>query len=148
MRQLTLLDSPESDNSDITSPVAIDAANYDWFYLSQLNTAQPVAVSGTVKNGQATVTVSSTKGLVAGMGVTGTGVPVGTKINTVETSNTESNSGQIVLSNPVNDTSVPINSSVTLNFGVWNWSNDAIFVDSYDSYYGTGFSNVATPRPR
>ena len=38
VRQLTLLDSPESIGTSV-----VDAANFDWFYLAQLNLVHPVA---------------------------------------------------------------------------------------------------------
>ena len=55
--QLTLLDSPEYGTKDAAeSPEAIDAANYDWFYLSQLkNIAQPGSPVSLVGSGQNTV---------------------------------------------------------------------------------------------
>jgi pimeloyl-ACP methyl ester carboxylesterase len=141
VRQLTLLDSPEYRVSTTTldkNPVAIDAANFDWFYLAQLNiAAPPITLSGTVVNivnGQTTLAVPSTTGLAPTMGVTGPGVPAGTTITGFGAM-----PDQIILSAAV---AVPSAAPKPIELGFWNWSKDAIFVDNYVSHYGTDYSNV------
>jgi pimeloyl-ACP methyl ester carboxylesterase len=59
--QLTLLDSPEDNGAEFSkvnplNPINIDAANFDWFYLAQLEIAQPGAPSVTVPAGTNPVT--------------------------------------------------------------------------------------------
>ncbi len=140
VRQLTLLDSPEDRVSTTDfdkNPVDIDAANFDWFYLAQLNiAAAPIALTGTVVkvvNGQTTVAVPNTTGLALDMGVTGPGVPAGTTIIGFGAM-----PNQIVLSAVV---AVPSGPPKPIDLGFWNWNKDAIFVDNYISHYGTDYSN-------
>ena len=45
--QLTLLDSPENNTKALINPVDYDAANFDWFYLAQLNIAPFTTTAGT-----------------------------------------------------------------------------------------------------
>ena len=144
VRQLTLFDSPEDngDHGSLLNPVNNDSANFDWFYLAQLNMPGRYALTGTVTNGQNTVTAPTIAGLSPGMGVTGAGVPAGTTIDTIVPSQK-----QVILSAPVNVSSSPTGASLTLNLGFWNWSNDAIFVDSYSSYFGTDFGNFVVNDP-
>jgi pimeloyl-ACP methyl ester carboxylesterase len=134
VRQLTLLDSPENNTTAIENPVKIDAANFDWSYLAQLNVTPPaIAKTGTVVhvgNHQTTMTVSNLTGLKRQMGVTGPGVPAGTTISSFGSGN------QIVLSAAVTD-----KSGASIPLGFWDWSNDAIFVDSYVSYFGSDYGN-------
>jgi hypothetical protein len=137
--QLTLLDSPEDTGAGDLSPlnpINLDAANFDWFYLSQLHvTPPPVARTGTVLsvvNGQTTISLSDTTGLAPQMGVTGPGVPAGTTILSIDPT-----SGQIVLSAPVQTLSGP---PAPISLGFWNWNNDSIFVDSYVSYFGSDYA--------
>ena len=80
VRQLTLLDSPESIGTSV-----VDAANFDWFYLAQLILVHPVALSGNVVSGTPGEVTGLTdfSGLSTGMGVTGPGIPAGTTIATI-----------------------------------------------------------------
>jgi pimeloyl-ACP methyl ester carboxylesterase len=140
VRQLTLLDSPEDDgggHGDPLNPINQDDANFDWFYLAQLNLAHPLAVDGTVVSGQPDeVTVPNTTALFAGMGVTGPGVPAGTTIKSL------GGGGLVVLSARLTGTS-----GAPISLGFWNWGNDAIFVDSYKSYFGQDYSNFVVNAP-
>jgi pimeloyl-ACP methyl ester carboxylesterase len=133
--QLTLLDSPEDTGAGHISPlnpINLDAANFDWFYLSQLHTTPaPNALTGTVANGQSTVSGVNTTSLFAGMGVTGPGVPAGTTI--LKFGQTP---GQIILSAPV---TIASKTPKPITLGFWNWNDDAIFVDSYVSYFGSDY---------
>jgi hypothetical protein len=135
VRQVTLLDSPEDNQAevDFTNPVYLDAANYDWYYLSQLQMPGRRAVTGTIVDSR-TITVSgpNTQYLVDGMGVTGPGIAAGTTISV--------NAGktQVTLSIPLSG-DVTAGSSIDLLF--WDWSNHAIFVDSYVSHFGADYNN-------
>jgi pimeloyl-ACP methyl ester carboxylesterase len=123
VRQLTLLDTPES-----TGTVTIGAANFDWFYLAQLQIAPPaLQLTGTVvpgNPGQVTG-LTNTSQLSVGMGVTGPGILPGTTIASIEP-----NQG-VVLS-----TKVTVGSVSGVDLGFWTWGTDNIFVDNYDSWFG------------
>jgi hypothetical protein len=87
------------------------------------------------------VTALNTTGLFPGMGVTGPGVPAGTTITSIGPT------GEVVLSRPVTAASVSPGASLSINLGFWNWANDAIFVDSYGSYFGQTFGNFNVSEP-
>jgi pimeloyl-ACP methyl ester carboxylesterase len=60
--QLTLFDSPENNNASTNdrNPIWIDAANYDWFLLAQLNNiARPVGTNGSLRMQPNTIFVDS-----------------------------------------------------------------------------------------
>jgi pimeloyl-ACP methyl ester carboxylesterase len=125
VRQLTLLDSPES-----IGTTTIGAANFAWWYLAQLKMVDPVMLAGTVESGQPSGQVTGlgdTSGLSKGMGVTGPDIPAGTTITGIPTA------GTIVLSAPI-----AVGSGAPVNLGFWNWgpAKNNIFVDSYDSAFG------------
>jgi pimeloyl-ACP methyl ester carboxylesterase len=127
VRQLTLLDSPES-----TGTSTIGAANFDWWYLAQLKMVDPVMRTGTVESGQPFGQVkglSDTSGLHEGMGVTGPGIPAGTTITNIS----KTKAGTITLSAPI-----AVGSGSPVNLGFWNWGKEKnnIFVDNYDSEFG------------
>ncbi len=137
VRQLTLLDTPES-----VGTTTIGASNFDWFYLAQLGLAQPGEQTGTVANSGTTGQVTgltSTSGLSMGMGVTGPGIPAGTTITGI--SGTTGN-GVVNLSATVAPSS---GSPVTVGF--WNWNNDAIFVDNYASWFGEPLNTYVVNDP-
>ena len=125
VRQLTLLDSPESIGTS-----TIGAANFDWWYLAQLKMVDPFVLAGTVESGQpfGQVTgLTDTSGLSKGMGVSGPDIPAGTTITSI------SNAGTITLSAPI-----AVGSGSPVNLGFWDWgtAKNNIFVDSYDSAFG------------
>ncbi|MFT3883660.1 MAG: choice-of-anchor Q domain-containing protein [Gemmatales bacterium] len=144
VRQLTLLDSPEDNGLGADSnPINIDAANYDWFYLSQLNMPGRRALSGAVTNGSRAVflTGDNIRNIRVGDGVTGPGVPVGTTLTWLGP--VVNQKRQALLSAPVR---VPTGKA-TVDLGFWDWRNAAVFVDSYHSYFGSDFSNFVVNSP-
>src|SRR5262249_20236751 len=126
--QLTLLDSPEDNQADISdlNPVDDDGANFDWFYLSQLKIARTLVQSGTTTIGQNIVEGVNTTNLSVGMGVAGSGIPSDTTIVSI-------GAGQVTLS-----ASATASGSTAITFSP---PPGAIFVDSYVSYFGAPFNN-------
>jgi hypothetical protein len=136
--QLTLLDSPEDDNADNPelNPINIDGANFDWFYLSQLNIARTVTLQSTTTLDSTTVGVPDprqTANLVAGMGVSGDNIPAGTTISQVNSSSQITMSAEATGSGATNLTFTPAPGS--------------IFVNSYVSYFGSSYNNFVVNDP-
>ncbi len=134
--QLTLLDSPEDDNADVDSlnPVDLDAANFDWFYLSQLSIARTMVLAGNTTMNQTAVAGLNTTNLVTGMGASGAGIPTGTTVASIDPSD-----GQVTLSAPATATG-----STSITFTP---PPRAIFVDSYVSYFGSSYNNFVVNDP-
>jgi hypothetical protein len=141
--QLTLFDSPENNQASTNdrNPIWIDAANYDWFLLSQLNIARAVSLVGTITSGQTGVMlnnpplpVSSPLNLVDGMGVMGDGISPGTTIKVDPVTR------QVTLSKPATQTA----ENVRLDFSP---PPGSIFVDSYNSYFGSDLGNFVVNDP-
>ena len=140
--QLTLFDSPENNRASTNdrNPIHIDAANYDWFLLSQLNIGRPVNTSGSLVPGQSVVTFqqsnSIVSSLVVGMGVKGAGITAGTTITGIGPSKL-----QVTLSNPAGSTAA---SNEPLAFSP---PPGTVFVDSYNSYFGSDLGNFVVNDP-
>ena len=145
--QLTLFDSPENNNASTNdrNPIWIDAANYDWFLLSQLNIARAVALSATITSGQTSLTfnnpaapLTNSSNLVSGMGVTGNGIMPGTTITVNPTT------GQVTLSKPAD----PAQQTVPNDQLTFSPPPNSIFVDSYNSYFGQDLGNFVVNDPQ
>lgn len=136
VRQLTLLDSPEDNDADISdnNPIDIDAANFAWFLLAQLDIARTVVFTGTTTAGQSTVSGLNTTNLVVGMGVSGAGIPTGTTVASIDP-----NGPQVTLSAPAT-----ASGSTSITFTP---PPRSLFVDSYVSYYGAAYNNFVVDSP-
>jgi hypothetical protein len=140
--QLTLFDSPENNHASTNdrNPIHINAANYDWFLLSQLNIGKPVNTSGSLVPGQRILTLQQSnrmlRSLVVGMSVKGEGIIPGTTITAINTRN-----GQVLLSNPPGTTAA---SGEPLAFSP---PPNTVFVDSYNSYFGSDLGNFVVNDP-
>jgi hypothetical protein len=134
--QLTLLDSPEDDDAILAddNPVDIDAANFAWFELAQMDIARTVAGVGGTTAGSATVSGVDATYLVPGMGVAGAGIPAGTTVVAVA-----AGAGQVTLSQPATATGRP-----TITFTP---PPGSLFVDSYVSFYGAPYNNFVVDAP-
>lgn len=146
VRQLTVLDSPEDNSKSYpgshANPVFYqDTANFDWFYLAQLDMPSRREVQGMAVDKQREVKISgaNTQYIQVGWGVTGPGIPVGTTIESISPSH-----DKIVLSAPVH---VKAGDSGSIDLLCWDWSNHAIFVDSYISYFGADLSSYDVKAP-
>jgi pimeloyl-ACP methyl ester carboxylesterase len=141
--QLTLFDSPENNHASTNdrNPIFIDAANYDWFLLAQLDIARNVTMPGSIAAGQTTLTIKdlparepNVSNLVNGMVVTGPGISSGTTITSVNTT-----TRQVSLSKPAQQSS-------DFYFAFAPPPN-SIFVDSYNSYFGSDLGNFVVNDP-